>query len=156
MAEEIERKFLVAEVPSPERLGPADRLRQGYLAVEGSVEVRVRFTGSGARLTVKAGAGLSRTEVDLPLDAAEADELWPPTAGRRVEKRRHRVDLGGDLIAEVDLYDGDLDGLCTVEVEFADRAAAGAFEAPGWFGAELTGQPGWSNAELARDGRPAP
>ncbi len=56
----------------------------------------------------------------------------------------------------MDLYDGDLDGLCTVEVEFADRAAAGAFEAPGWFGAELTGQPGWSNAELARDGRPAP
>ncbi|MEO6318871.1 MAG: adenylate cyclase [Acidimicrobiales bacterium] len=156
MAEEIERKFLVAEVPSPERLGPGDGLRQGYLAVDGSVEVRVRLTEPGARLTVKAGAGLSRTEVDLPLGADEATELWPHTAGRRVEKQRHRIDLGADRVAEVDLYDGDLDGLCTVEVEFSDRAGADTFEAPGWFGTELTGRPGWSNAALARDGRPAP
>jgi CYTH domain-containing protein len=57
-------------------------------------------------------------------------------------------------VAEVDLFDGDLDGLAVVEVEFPDAGAAAAFEPPPWFGRELTGEGGWSNADLARFGRP--
>ncbi len=156
MADEIERKFLVAEVPPTETVGTGDRLRQGYLAVDGPVEVRLRLATAGAQLTVKAGAGLQRTEVQVLLGAPDADALWPHTAGRRVEKVRHRIPLEGGRVAEVDLFEGDLDGLCTVEVEFPDTELAAAFEPPSWFGAELTGTPGWSNASLARYGRPGP
>jgi adenylate cyclase len=41
-----------------------------------------------------------------------------------------------------------------VEVEFASRQEAEAFDPPDWFGAELTGAAGWSNAALARHGAP--
>jgi len=63
VASEIERKFLVPAVPSSLELGSGARLRQGYLAIDGPVEVRIRRTDDAASFTVKAGAGLSRTEV---------------------------------------------------------------------------------------------
>ena len=152
MPQEIERKFLVDAMP--ETLGAGVRLRQGYLAVDGDVEVRIRVDDKGARLTVKAGAGLSRTEVELPLPDEAAEDLWSHTEGRRVEKVRHRQTLEGGFVAEVDVYEGDLDGLLTVEVEFPGEAEAAAFQPPQWFGSELTGQAGWSNAALAAHGRP--
>jgi len=154
MADEIERKFLVPDIPRPDPAGAGGRLRQGYLAVDGPVEVRLRLDDGGARLTVKAGAGLHRSEVEVPLGEADAAQLWPLTEGRRVEKVRHLVALDAGQVAEVDVYEGDLDGLCTVEVEFPTTDAADAFVPPTWFGAELTGRPGWSNAALASHGRP--
>ena len=45
-------------------------------------------------------------------------------------KTRYLVPLGGGLTAEVDVYEGELDGLLTAEVEFADEAAAHAFDRP--------------------------
>jgi adenylate cyclase len=119
--------------------------------------VRVRIGSSGAVLTVKAGRGLSRTEVELALTAEQAEALWPHTEGRQIEKTRYRIELTGPTgpVAELDSYAGSLDGLHTVEVEFGSVAAAEGFVAPAWFGRELTGDGAWTNASLARMGRPA-
>jgi CYTH domain-containing protein len=154
MATEIERKFLVRTLPASETLGPGAALRQGYLAEEGEVEVRIRLTDGVATLTVKAGRGRSRTEVEADLDPTEAEDLWPHTEGRRIEKVRHEVRLG-PVVAEVDVYGDALDGLVVVEVEFPSATEADGFAPPDWFGPELTGDDGWSNASLARSGRPA-
>ncbi len=157
MTTEIERKFILTEAPSDDRLGPGTHIRQGYLAEEDSVEVRVRISDEASSLTVKAGGGVSRTEVDVPISAEQAEALWPHTAGRRIDKTRHRVALDGEppgLVAEVDVYGGTLAGLCVAEVEFASEADAASFDPPDWFGRELTGDPAWSNAALARHGRP--
>jgi adenylate cyclase len=154
---EIERKFILPGRPSDDRLGPGMQIRQGYVAEEDSVEVRVRITDDASNLTVKAGSGLSRTEVEVAISAAQAEALWPHTAGRRIEKTRHRVVLDDDtpdIVAEVDVYAGTLDGLCVAEVEFTSEAVAASFDPPDWFGRELTGDPAWSNATLARHGRP--
>ena len=154
MATEIERKFLVADVPAIDVLGEGVAYRQGYLAGEGDVETRIRITPDVAWFTVKAGGGIARVEVELPVDRAEAESLWPHTAGRRLEKVRYRVPVDGG-VAEVDRYGGELEGLWTVEVEFASEDAAAAFAPPPWFGPEVSRTPGWSNGELARHGRPA-
>lgn len=156
VTKEVERKFILPEPPSAERLGPGVHIRQGYLAEQDGVEVRLRITSESATLTVKAGTGLSRTEVEVEISAGQADTLWPHTASRRIDKTRHRVLLDGTLghVAEVDVYAGALAGLCVTEVEFSSEAAAAAFVPPAWFGRELTGQQGWSNAALAREGRP--
>ena len=156
MASEIERKFLVPAVPSSLELGSGSRLRQGYLAIDGPVEVRVRRSGDASVLTIKAGSGLARTEVERDLTEAEADELWPATEGRRVEKVRFTASpCRRATSSSVDVYEGALDGLVTAEVEFADGEAATAFDAPDWCARELTGDAAWSNAVLAVQGRPS-
>lgn len=148
---EIERKYLLDATPSD--LPPGASIRQGYLAVDGPTEVRIRSIGERRVLTVKGGHGLERAEVELDLDPERFDALWPLTQGRQIDKTRHRVALG-PLTAEVDVYHGSLDGLLVAEVEFDSIAGADAFEAPDWFGRDVTGEPGWSNASLAASGRP--
>jgi adenylate cyclase len=153
MSTEIERAFVVAERPPADALGTGRRLRQGYLAIDGATHVRVRIGEDAAKLTVKAGHGLSRTEVEVPLSADQAEALWPHTAGRQLEKVRHELRVGDHTI-EVDVYLGALDGLCRAEVEFGSETAAEAFDPPAWLGHEVTGDPAWGNASLAVHGRP--
>jgi CYTH domain-containing protein len=148
MSTEIERKFRV-DPAAAVGLGTGEAIRQGYLAGEGDVEVRMRINAERCVLTVKAGGGLRRTEVERSLTDEETDALWPHTAGRRLEKVRHRVDAGGHT-AEVDVYGGALQGIVVAEVEFASTADAEAFTPPAWFGEELTGRREWSNAAMAR------
>lgn len=156
MAIEVERKFISVGPPGADQLGRGLPIRQGYLAEDNGLTLRVRISEAGSWLTVKAGDGLARTEVEVVIDADEAEALWPHTAGRRIEKTRYRVPLDGDagLVAEVDLFEGALAGLCVVEVEFDSVETANAFVPPAWFGRDVTSEPGWSNAALARDGRP--
>jgi CYTH domain-containing protein len=154
MAREIERKYLVAARPPDDSMLGHSRLRQAYLAVDGDVEVRVRDEDGATVITIKAGEGRSRVEVELPIEAGEADALWPYAGDRLVEKVRYRVSLSHDLVAELDVYEGPLVGLRTVEVEFPSEEAASAFTPPDWFGREVTGDAGWSNAELATRGAP--
>lgn len=153
MTTEIERRFLLDGAPA---LEGGERLRQGYLADEGDVSIRVRVTERAATLTVKAGSGLSRTEVEVAISLEQAEVLWPHTEGRRIVKIRHRVplDSSGRSIAEVDEYDEALAGLWIVEVEFDSEDAATSFVPPQWFGREVTGERAWTNAALARSGRP--
>lgn len=153
---ETERKFLLPEAPPSGQLGVGVHLRQGYLAEEDTVEVRVRITAETATLTVKAGTGISRTEVDVAISSEQAEALWQHTIGRRIDKTRYRVTLDDPLglVAEVDVYAGALAGLHVAEVEFDTEDDAAAFVPPEWFGRELTGEPEWSNAALARLGHP--
>ena len=161
MALEIERKFLVRKNPI-ERLGNevGERLRQGYVAIDQEVEVRVRIGAESAVVTIIAGRGQTRAEVEMPVGSDDAEELWRHTEGRRIEKTRYRVHLEGDArdgrehVAEVDVYYGDLAGLYVAEVEFDSSSSAAEFTPPDWFGPELTGDDRWSNANLARHGAP--
>ncbi len=106
-------------------------------------------------LTVKHGAGESRFEQEIELDAETFDSLWPLTVGRRVEKRRALV-AAGEHVYEIDVYEGSLSGLAVVEVEFDSDADSSGFEPPEWFGRELTGDGRYANVNLAVGGRPDP
>ena len=151
---EIERKFVPAEQPAADMLGPGTPMRQGYLAEENDVEVRVRIAEPTAVLTLKAGSGLTRRKIELPISLEQAEALWPHTTGRRIDKTRHRVALSDDgLVAEVDIYAGALSGLCMVEVEFESEASARTFSPPKWFGSRGH----WRRSvvqHLARSSRP--
>jgi adenylate cyclase len=156
MTMEIERKFCLPV--APDWLGgcPSRRIRQGYVALADDVEVRVRIFDDEDEepvLTVKRGHGERRAEVEFSIDPDDAEQLWALTEGRRVRKRRHLAERGSGSF-EIDVYEGDLDGLVTAEIEFEDEAAAAAFEAPEWLGPELTGDERYENRTLATEGRP--
>ena len=150
---EIERKFLVPTLLAELTRHPAHEIDQGYLALtpEG-VEVRVRRKGNKRFLTVKHGSSLSRTEVEVPLEAKDFDALWPLTEGRRLRKTRHDIPWHDGRTIELDVYAGKLEGLWVAEVEFEDEASARAFEPPEFFGREITGDPAFRNEKLAREG----
>ncbi len=145
---EIERKFLVER--APDDLDAHDRwtIAQGYLAT-GHVEVRVRRAGDDTFLTIKSGDGLVRAEEEMPIERERFERLWPLTAGRRIEKVRHRIEHG-DRTIELDVFTGANEGLVLAEVEFPSPDAARAWEAPGWLGRDVTGDPAYRNANLAR------
>ena len=150
---EIERKFLVAQPPAGLDGDPGDPIDQGYLALDGETEVRIRRRAGRATLTVKHGSGLARAEEEIAIDAARFERLWPLTEGRRVEKVRHLVP-GGGVTVELDVYAGDLAGLVVAEVEFASVADSDAWRPPPWLGHELTGDARYANRSLAVHGAP--
>jgi adenylate cyclase len=153
MATEIERKFLLREFPATLRLARGETIKQGYLALDGDTEVRVRTGSEPPVLTVKSGRGEVRTEVELAVEGDDASALWELTEGRRLEKVRRRMRIAG-VEAEVDEYGNGLAGLVVVEVEFDDEQAARAFTPPSWFGREVTGEAAYANRSLACDGLP--
>jgi adenylate cyclase len=151
---EIERKFLLDGLPGTLALARRRAILQGYLALDGDTEVRVRRTPGAATLTIKHGGGMVRVEEEIALDERRADALWELTEGRRLQKsRRHMLVDGHDV--SVDEYAGALDGLVVAEIEFDDEQAADDFTPPAWFGRELTGDPGYANRSLAVHGLPA-
>ncbi len=151
---ERERKFLVSPDTVVHDLGDGVLLEQGYLALDGTVGVRVRRTnGVGGVLTLKAGIGATRTEVEWAVDDAQFDALWPLTTGRRVIKTRHDL-VVGTWAATLDVFHEGLDGLRLIEVEFDDDPTMIAFRPPPWFGREVTDDARYTNAALSSDGRP--
>lgn len=156
MSLEIERRFLVDEPSGPaEAAGRSDRIRQGYVAIDPEgTQVRVREIAGRRLLTVKRGSGEIRAEVELEIDETAFEELWELTADRRIDKRRHFIPGEPGLVFELDVYEGDLAGLASVEVEFSTPEESSAFSPPPWFGREVTGDDRYSNVRLAVDGLP--
>jgi CYTH domain-containing protein/CHAD domain-containing protein len=154
MAQEIERKFLLAEAPDWLGGRVGTRIEQGYLAIDDEIEVRLRRRGDERLLTVKGGSGEVREEVELAIGEGEFEQLWPLTAGRRLAKIRRVVSVGNGLEAEVDVYEGGLEGLVVAEVEFPSERESREFLPPGWLRREVTGDGRYSNQRLASEGKP--
>jgi CYTH domain-containing protein len=155
---EIERKWLVENVPAEVESGRWDtsKLEQGYLAVTGDVEVRVRRADGGdAWLTVKSAPALTRVEEEMVLEDGAFERLWPLTEGRRLVKHRYSREADRGVALELDIYEGALNGLAVLEVEFPSEDAARAFTPPDWVGREVTGEVAYANQTLALGGLPA-
>lgn len=152
MPQEIERKFVLGETPEWLAGRPGERIEQGYLAFADGIEVRLRRRGDERLLTVKGGSGELREEVETEIGRDHFEQLWPLTEPRRLAKTRRRASVGDGLEAEVDVYEGELEGLVVAEVEFPDAKQAERFQPPGWLGSEVTGEERYSNRVLAEDG----
>jgi adenylate cyclase len=146
---EIERKFLLKRLPDNLEKYPRADIEQGYLAIDsGGHHVRLRKKGDALSLTYKRDYGRSREEREIRLTAEQFEALWPATAGRRLTKIRYDLPRGKRMI-EIDVYRGVHEGLVVAEVEFPDEKSCVEFEAPDWFGAEVTGDQRYSNLKLA-------
>lgn len=153
MAREIERKFIVESDAWRAAARASERILQAYLAIDGKTELRVRISGGKqARLTLKAAvSGMTRNEFEYPVPLEDAREMIAASRGRVIEKTRHSIQHGG-FVWELDVFEGALSGLVVAEVEMATEQDDPPL--PPWLGREVTGDPAWSNAMLAVEGRP--
>lgn len=149
MATEIERKFLVRGEDWRPAVHDRVRYRQGYLALGATCSVRVRIGGDEARLNIKSrAAGTTRMEFEYPLPLEDAETMIRALcADAVVEKTRHLLFHEGRLW-EVDVFEGANAGLVVAEVELQAQDEGVAL--PAWADDEVTGDPRYYNAALAR------
>lgn len=148
MALEIERKFLVVG-DGWRSLATGTAYRQGYLVAEPGRTVRVRVAGEQGYLTIKGPTqNVTRSEYEYPIPVQDALELLQTLCQRPlIEKVRYRIPYGG-LLWEVDEFEGDNRGLIVAEVELSDPQQA--IELPEWIGADVSDDPRYYNANLAK------
>jgi CYTH domain-containing protein len=148
---EHERKFQVVGREWGRSVLEKYRIKQGYLIDENGVEVRVRVLKDKAVLTckIKSGEDISkRIEIEESISLDLGLELYE-RCHNKLEKTRFMVE-DRNLLWEVDEYLLELEGVVTAEIENPPNDLV----LPVWIGRELTGVDGWSNASLAKNGRP--
>ena len=147
---EIERKFLVKEIP--DKLDTFERIdmTQGYLNT--NPVVRIRKENDDYVLTYKGSGLLSRSEYNLLLDEESFNHLIKKCDGIIISKSRYKIPLKNNLIAELDIFKGDLDSLKLVEVEFNSVEEADNFIPPEWFGEDVTTDSRYHNSYISKYG----
>ena len=147
---EIERKFLVKEMP--DNLDNYERvdMTQGYLNT--NPVVRIRKENDDYVLTYKGSGLLSRSEYNLPLNEESFNHLIKKCDGIIISKSRYKIPLKNNLIAELDIFKGDLDSLKLVEVEFNSVEEADNFIPPEWFGEDVTTDGRYHNSYISKYG----
>jgi adenylate cyclase len=148
MAIEIERKFLT-KADSWRQTAQGKLYRQGYIPTVGKQAVRVRVVEDQGYLTLKGPVvNYSRLEFEYPIPLDDAmqmlDRLCIPPL---IEKIRYQIPWG-DLVWEVDEFQGDNTGLILAEVELTDPQQA--IVLPDWVGKEVTGDPRYYNSYLSK------
>ena len=149
---EIERRFLIDELPKNLGQYPSKEFEQGYLCT--SPVVRARREGSEFVLTYKGSGFLEREEHNLPLDEDAFIHLIKKADGIIIKKTRYFIPLSDNLCIELDVFSGELSPLVVAEVEFPSLDAAKRFVPPDWFGEEVTEKRVFSNSEMSRAGLP--
>jgi CHAD domain-containing protein/CYTH domain-containing protein len=155
--EEIERKYLLHALPDEVRALKGIRIAQGWLPGERLRERLRRSVYPDGRVqwtrTVKVGTGVARVEVEEDTPAVLFETLWPLTVEARVKKVRYEV-ADGAFVWQLDVF---LDReLLLAEIELPSADTPVSF--PAWLAPcvtrEVTGDPAYVNANLARARRP--
>lgn len=159
---EIERKFLIGELDLAVVAAVAvdeHEIEQIYLLSQDPAEsLRVRRSigrdGTVDYTSTRKQRISSRTreEMERRLDCGEYRLLAKrrDPARRTIRKRRFAVPIDGGLVCEVDVFAGKLAGLVLAEVELADESTPNRL--PDWLPVEreVTDDPSYTNAALAR------
>ena len=145
---EIERKYLLNEVPDLTGV-EFHKIEQAYLCT-GPV-VRVRREDENYYMTYKGGGLMAREEYNLPLTKESYAHLKEKADGNVISKTRYLIPLEKEgLIAEVDVFDAPFAPLVLAEVEFETEAQANTFEAPEWFGEDVTFDGRYHNSYMSK------
>lgn len=158
---EIERKYLVRQLPDDLDQYEHLEIEQAYLCT--SPTLRIRRMGDAYILTVKqhlrtpGSSAIHNREEEFALTADSYNHLLAKCDKGRVSKTRYRINLRRQqsdgayegLVAELDIFHGCHLGLMLVEVEFPNTDAANAFVPPAWFGEDVSTDPRYRNSSLA-------
>ena len=162
MGLEIERKFCLESSQLLHRLldeglKPSHKkLRQVYTHISPDETKRYRHDGEKFIKTHKKGSGLIREEIEEEVLEEEFYLALQKPVGNVIDKERYTFNLQG-YEACIDCFNGSLEGLVFLEVEFPDEEKAHTFNLPPFIKAkEVTNDSFFTNAMLALYGLPEP
>ena len=146
---EIERKYLLDQLPENLTSYPCKKIEQGYLSTE--PVVRIRRSDDEYYLTYKSKGLMVREEYNLPLTKEAYEHLLSKADGIIITKTRYKKPISGTgLVIELDVFSGTYKGLMLAEVEFPDIEAAEQFVPPSWFGEDVTFSGKYQNSRLSQ------
>lgn len=145
---EIERKYLVKELPQNLDEYPCKKIEQGYLNTD--PVVRIRKSNDKYTLTYKGKGLMVREEYNLPLNESAFLHLREKVDGRLIQKCRYLIPLAEKYTIELDIFAGDLAPLALAEVEFESEEDANNFAPPEWFGEDVTFSTDYHNSTLSQ------
>lgn len=144
---EIERKFLIKELPENLEQYDYHLIEQGYLST--NPVVRVRREDDTYYLTYKGKGLLAREEYNLPLNEESYAHLLKKADGNIIKKRRYLIPYDKFTI-ELDEFSDPFAPLLMAEVEFDSIEEANSFVAPEWFGKDVTNDSNYQNSTLSK------
>jgi adenylate cyclase len=144
---EIERKFKVnvTQMSFIEELIPINII-QGYIHSSSSISTRIRIIDHKAFLTIKGGeSALERDEFEYEIPLSEANEMMTLFCSKLLKKKRYLF-YQNDLCWEIDVFEGNLQGLIIAEIELKDINTP--IDPPDWIAEEVTEDPSYLNINL--------
>ena len=145
---EIERKFLITELPDDLESYPFHLIEQGYLNTD--PVVRVRRQDDEFYMTYKGKGFLAREEYNLPLTREAYEHLMTKADGNIICKKRYLIPIKESaLTIELDVFEGVFAPLIIAEVEFSSIEEAESFTPPAWFKEDVTNDRHYSNSYLS-------
>jgi adenylate cyclase len=151
---EIEKKWLLQELPEKLYTYPSESIEQGYVMVTENEELRIRKKEQSFFLTFKKGSGTTRQEIEIGISREQYDEFKKCIIGTPIHKRRVKYPYRGHTV-EIDVYKGPLEGLIVAEVEFGSHKSMNEFRPPAWFGEDVSRKKEFKNKSLALEGFPS-
>ena len=145
---EIERKFLINEIPFSLDGYNKHEIEQAYLCTE--PVVRIRKSDDNYYMTYKSKGKISREEYNLPLTKEAYEHLLTKADGNILTKTRYEIPEKDNLIIEFDVFHGKFDGLLLAEVEFESEEQAHSYTPPEWFGKDVSMSGEYQNSVLSR------
>ena len=149
MAIEIERKFLVKNIPRHE-IQYSHKIRQGYIAKNKDRVIRIRQKENDYFITIKGNKiGISRFEFEYPIPKVDAEILLENFCqDDLIEKTRHYIKNKGHTW-ELDVFHGNNEGLIIAEIELESEDQV--FHIPSWTDSEVTDQEKYYNMNLVEN-----
>lgn len=145
---EIERKFLVKQLPDNLENYEVRQIEQAYLCT--SPVVRIRKKDEDYILTYKSSGMLERIEEEMPLTKESYEHLKEKADGNIITKIRYLIPEENGLLIELDCFLGVFEGFVMAEVEFESIEQARAYNAPEWFLEDVTYDKNCHNSNLSK------
>lgn len=159
---EIERKFLISEMPKDLSSFTCLVIEQAYLCT--NPVIRIRRQNDKYILTYKGKGLMAREEYDLPLNKEAYAHLLSKADGNIISKKRYLIPLDAPVFAahykpsgklpalkvELDVFEPPFAPLVLAEVEFPDVETADAFLPPAWLGEDVTNDTAYHNSSMSR------
>ncbi len=144
---EIERKFLIKQLPADLDSYSFHMIEQAYLCTD--PVIRVRKEDDQYYMTYKGKGLLAREEYNLPLNQKAYEQLKTKAEGNLIAKKRVLIPYL-EYVIELDLFAEPFAPLQLAEVEFETEEAAHSFTPPDWFGQDVTNDPNYHNSNMSR------
>lgn len=159
---EIEQKFLINEYPKNLEAYECKDMIQGYLLT--SPVLRIRKSNDYYIFTFKTKKGNSYDditnaciceEVESELTKEAFEHLLTKCDGAIIKKKRYVIPLDEQIVgiaglkAELDIFEGDFEGLAFAEVEFNDITDFERFNKPDWLGENVSDDIRYKNNYLS-------